>query len=106
VASKSPDIGCDLYRRIYKLTQAGVFKGHQPARTVLVHFAMNIDPENPASLYVDPGSITQREIMSCTALSASGVGTAMKYLEAQGLVTVTRNHKRTISVRVELGDAE
>lgn len=99
-------VAYDLCQQILALTRAGEFNGQQAARTVLSYFSNYVDPDNPGSMYVDPEMITQNAIISATGLSRSGVSNAFLWLEHRGLITVERNHKRTISVGIALGDAE
>jgi DNA-binding transcriptional ArsR family regulator len=86
------------YKGIERLGDTGVFDGNQAARTVLVHFAMNLSSVNDieqglAEGYVMEGCIPVAQIMRKTRLSKPTVQRAVKWLRQQGYIEVQYLHE-------------
>jgi hypothetical protein len=102
--------GWNTHHHIAALTRAGVFEGHQAARTVLLWFGMNVAVSDRPKQglqrgFVMRGCISQKSVCANTGLSQSAVSKAMAWLADQGLVSVRysyankRQHVQSVEIQ-------
>lgn len=92
------DVLYDLHRHVVELTKAGEFTGRHAARTVMIHFAMNVSNKEDAANglhvgYVMEGCISQPVIARSTGLDKATVSRSLVWLHEQGFIRVRREYE-------------